>query len=86
MCGAKKRSQSLFPERYSIALDKEALVLDYMNSFGTYVHRNLTFLRAVQDWELESVVAFLDLLYTSKTQPRETDKMLWSPARKQSLE
>jgi hypothetical protein len=86
MCGAKKRSQSLFPELYSIAMDKEALVLDYMNSFGTYVHRNPTFLRAVQDWELESIVAFLDLLYTSKTHPRETDKMLWSPARKQSLE
>jgi hypothetical protein len=35
---------------------------------------------AVQDWELESLIAFIDLLYSLKTHPRETDKMLWSPA------
>jgi len=39
----------LFLKLYSIAWDKEALVSDYMDSSSTYVHWNLTFLRAVQD-------------------------------------
>jgi hypothetical protein len=64
-----------------VAWDKEALVSDYMDSSGSYVHCNPTFIRALQDWELESLVAFLNLLYTSKTHPREVDKTLWSPAR-----
>jgi hypothetical protein len=51
-----------------------------MDSSGTYVHWNPTFLRAVQDWKLEFFVAFIDLLYRLKTHPRETNKMLWSPA------
>jgi hypothetical protein len=55
-------------------------VLDYMDVFGTFVHWNLSFLRVVQDWELVSLVAFLDLLYSSKTHPRETYKMLWTTA------
>jgi len=36
-------------------------VSDYMDSFGTYVHWNPSFFRVVQDWELESLVAFLDI-------------------------
>ena len=48
--------------------------------FWHHVHWNPCFIRAVQDWELESLVAFLNLLYSSKILPRETNKMLWSPA------
>lgn len=53
---------SMFPELYSIARNKEALVSDYMYSSGIYVHWNPAFVKVVQDWELESLVAFLDLL------------------------
>jgi hypothetical protein len=59
----------LFLKIYSIARDKEALVSDCMDSFGTYVHQNLSFFEAVQDWELKSFVAFLNILYSSKTHP-----------------
>lgn len=45
---------------------------DYMDSSGTYVHWNLTFVRVVQDWELVFLVAFLNLFYTWKTYLRET--------------
>jgi hypothetical protein len=45
-CG-KVTLKSLFPELHSIARDKEALVSDYMNSSGAYVHWNPSFLRVV---------------------------------------
>lgn len=37
----------LFPEIYSITQDKEALVSDYWDSFGSYIHWNLNFLRVL---------------------------------------
>jgi hypothetical protein len=37
-----------------IALDEEALVSDYLDSFDTYIHWNLSFIKAVQDWVLAS--------------------------------
>jgi hypothetical protein len=50
----------LFLELYFIASEKKALVLDYLYS-STYVHWNPSFFGAVKDWELESIVAFLDI-------------------------
>jgi hypothetical protein len=52
--------KSLFQELFSIARDKEALVFVYLDFFDSYVHWNLSFLGVVQDWELESLVAFLN--------------------------
>jgi hypothetical protein len=66
------KSRALLPELFSIARDKEALAFDYLDSSGSYVHWNPSFFRVVRDWELESLVAFLDLLYSSKTSLRET--------------
>jgi hypothetical protein len=61
--------QSLFLELYySIARDKEALVSDYSDSSGTYTHWNSSFIRAIQDWELESLDSFLNLLYSLRRQ------------------
>jgi hypothetical protein len=37
------------------------------------------FFWVAQDWVLESLVAFLDILYSSKTFSIEANKMLWSP-------
>jgi hypothetical protein len=50
------------------------------------MERNRSLLVAVQDWELESLVTFLDLLYSSKTSLSETNKMLWSLARNHRYE
>lgn len=53
---------------------------DNLDALGSYAHWNSSFLRAIQDWELESLVTFLDLLYSLETFPSETDKMLRSLA------
>jgi hypothetical protein len=68
MFGAEKLLSSLhFLELYLIARDKEALVSDYLDSFGTSIPLESEFHRAVQDWELESLDSFLNLLYSLKT-------------------
>jgi hypothetical protein len=38
---------SMFPELYSIAQNKEALVSYFMDSFGIYVHWNPAFVKVV---------------------------------------
>lgn len=68
-----------FPELYPIAYNKDALVSDYLGSSDNYIHWNWRFIKAVQDWEFESLHLFLNLLYSSKTHPRELDKILWTP-------
>jgi hypothetical protein len=35
--------------------------------------------KAIRDWELESLVAFLDLLYSFENPLRETDKKCFGP-------
>jgi hypothetical protein len=56
----KANMKSLFPKLVSLAREKDALVSDYLDSSISYAHW------AVQDWELESLVAFLDF-YSLKT-------------------
>jgi len=51
MYGAVKLAlKPSFPKLYSIARDKESLVLDYLGSFGTSIHWNPSFIKG----ELES--------------------------------
>lgn len=57
MYGAVKLAlKPSFPKLYSIARDKEALVSDYLESFRTSIHWNLSFIKG----ELESLYSFLN--------------------------
>lgn len=80
--------KSSFPELYSIALEKETLVSDYLDSPGTFILWNLSFTRvqAVQDWELESLDFFLNLLYCLKIYPEVAYRMLWMPGNNHGFE
>jgi hypothetical protein len=40
-------------------------------------HWNLSFIRVVQDGELESLVKFLDVLYTTKVGWEGEDNIIW---------
>ena len=44
---------------------------DYLDSSSLYVCWNPCFLRVVQDWELESLVVFFNLLYSENLSKRE---------------
>ena len=58
----------------------------YKKKKKTITHWNPSFIRAVQDWKLESLVAFVDRLYCLITSLIKTDKMLWSLARNHRFE
>jgi hypothetical protein len=64
-----------YPELYRIACVKDAPVSDFVQFWGNAVHWEVTFTRLAQDWELESISSFLDLLYSITIKNSEKDKM-----------
>ena len=69
-----------YPELYRIACIKDALVADYIHFRGDFVHWEVNFTRLAQDWELESVSPFLDLLYSIPITRIGEDKVCWKPS------
>jgi hypothetical protein len=84
-CG-KMALKCSYPELYSIAHNKNVLVSNYLDPSSSFVHWNSSFIRAVQDWDLESLDSFFNLLYTSKTHSREVNRMLWTSASNHDFE
>jgi hypothetical protein len=58
LCGDVALKYS-FSELYSIAFNKEAVVSNYLDPSNSSLHWNPSFIRAIQDWELESLDSFL---------------------------
>ena len=53
-----------FPELFRIARVPEAAVADHIRSIDSTRHWDIAFCRLVQDWELEVVASFMELLYS----------------------
>jgi hypothetical protein len=70
-----------FPEFFSLARNKEALVLDYMDRSSTPHPLESYFIRDVHDWEIEYLDSFLTLLYSVNPFPGVMDSMVWTPSR-----
>lgn len=66
-----------FPLLFSIAVDKDALVSDYLDRVSGNIHWNVIFWRYFNDWEMENVVAFYQVLYDSKISIGENDSLGW---------
>ena len=75
-CGGDPLREA-FPELYRIARVKEGVVADFMHFRGGSVHWEVNFTRLIQDWELESISSFLDLLYSVTVHRDEEDKLIW---------
>ena len=52
---------------------------DFVQFRGHAVHWEVTFSRLAQDWELESISSFLELLYFINILSTDKDKICWKP-------
>lgn len=50
---------------------------DHLQIRNASIHWELDSSRSVQDWELESIVSYLDLLYSSSVKGRGADCLCW---------
>lgn len=53
-----------FPKIYKISHDKESSIGKVMQVANEMTHWDIQFTRSFHDWELESLAAFMDLIYS----------------------
>ena len=66
-----------FPDLFSIAAYKDAAAANLMSVRNGKLHWEVTFVRNLQDWEIESLVSFLDLLYFFSLHESGVDQFCW---------
>jgi hypothetical protein len=69
-----------FPDLYRMARLKNALVQDVLVFNGSNIHWDVRFFREAQDWEIELIAKFMDLLYSVNIRPAEADAICWCPS------
>ena len=70
-----------FPDLFRINNDKEAYVANLMQFPNGVLFWDLEFLRAIQDWESESLSIFWDIVYGVSLRGIGEDKMSWTLAK-----
>jgi hypothetical protein len=76
----------LFPELYRITRNKEAFVANHLRLRNDVVHWELDFIRLTQDWEMESMSSFLDLIYSVSMKGQGSDQVCWRPSRSKTFQ
>lgn len=66
-----------FPFIYNLALRKEGWVSDFLIWAGDTLFWNVTFIRNLQDWEIEGVELFFAQLYDAKIERGTEDALIW---------
>jgi hypothetical protein len=75
----------LFPELFSIAREKDASVAALMSFSNGTLHWDVNFSRNLQDWELESLAAFMELIYSQTLDGTGQDQLCWNKMEKKAF-
>ena len=67
-----------FLDLYSIAGTKGAMAADLWVHQGVLGARDPKFLRSFNDWEMDTIQAFIDLTSNNSITPTVKDKMVWN--------
>lgn len=67
-----------FPELFRISRDKETSIVGVMHFHDGMLNWDVQFTRLVQDWDLESLTAFMDLVYSRTVNGERQDKLYWT--------
>jgi hypothetical protein len=70
-----------YPELFRIARNKDACVANNFQRQGDSIHREVTFSHLAQDWEMESFLSFLEILYSVTITGIGEDKVYWLPSK-----
>jgi hypothetical protein len=79
-CGNSTLKEA-FPGPYNIASNKEASIADNINLSSGSRQWNVSLLRLLNDWEVDDLVSFHDLLYAHNLDGG-VDKIWWVPDKK----
>jgi hypothetical protein len=71
-----------FRSLYHIARHKEAWVKDNFIWGNGVVEWNAIFIRSIQDWEMDVISTFFEMLYSWKLSQVNVDQIYWSPSKK----
>jgi hypothetical protein len=83
-CGNSPLSE-VFPGLFSLASNKEATIADNFDVVSGSRQWNISFMRSLNDWEVEDLASLYSLLY-SYNFGGGADKMWWVPKRKGKFE
>jgi hypothetical protein len=75
----------VFPGLYSLASNNEASIVDNFNSVSGSHQWNISFVKSLNDWEVDDLTSFYSLLY-SYNLGGGVDKIWWVPNRKGKFE
>ena len=75
-----------FLELYRLARNEEALVSDHLRSHNERVSWDFNFTCHAQDWELEAVASFLELLSSSSVKGYGEDRLCWRGSSKEGFQ